>query len=151
MVAAHPRLKPGDQLAVHVEQGQAAENDARRSLSFEHLRSGPGVEHLVPVRAHRNLRRACRAAGADIGGYVVAADLAARDETVGGLLAHRIPQIDDLEACVRRSHLNQSASGLSLLGVEVISHVDERDRREVWKRGHLCGQDRPRFRVQGRR
>ena len=50
-----------------------------------------------------------------------------------------------------RSRFNRSARGLSLLGVEVISHVDERDRREVWKRGQLCGQGRPRFRVQGRR
>ena len=57
--------------------------------------------------------------------------LAAGDETVGGLLAHRIPQIDDLEAGAGLCRFNRSTRGLSLLGVEVISHVGERDRRDV--------------------
>ena len=56
------------------------------------------------------------------------AHLAARDEPVGGLLEHRIPQIDDLEAGASLCRFNRTARGLSLLGVEVVSHVDERDR-----------------------
>ena len=70
---------------------------------------------------------------------------------VGGLLAHPVPEIDNLEACVNRSRFNRSARGLSSLAVKVVAHVDERDRREVGKRGQLCRQGRPRFRVQGRR
>ena len=35
--------------------------------------------------------------------------------------------------------------------VEVVGHVDERDRLEIGKRGQLSGKRRPRLRVQGRR
>ena len=104
-------------------------------------KAGPGVEHLVPMRPHRNFGRAGRAAGAEVGGYVVGAYRARRDQTVRWLLAHRFPQVDDLDADGRLSLVNRGARDLPLFGVEVVGHVDERDRLEVGKRAKLRGQN----------
>jgi hypothetical protein len=138
MVAAHPRLQAGDELTIDVEQRQPAQDGSWRFISRHHLRHGPGVEHLISMRPHRNLRRARRTAGADIRRYVVGAYRAA-EQTVGRLLAHRLAQIDDLKAGAHRGRLDRGAGGLSLLAVEVVGHVDECDRPEVGKRRQLCG------------
>ena len=129
------RDQPGDHHRVHMEQGQAAEEEGfLGQCGADHPRSHPAVGDDLGMGAYRDLGEPRGAAGAEIGGGIAGRDIAPGDQVVSRHRAERAGEIVDGHARPRRNRQD----GRRRRAFPLV-HQDQ-----VLDRGRP-GQDRPHF------
>src|SRR3569623_154842 len=135
-----------DEHGIDMEQRQPAEDGlAAANAVTQELRGAPGIGHLATVGAHRDLRQAGGASGAEAGRDILPPDLASAQQAVTRLPRQRGIEVVKLDVSGHRSpHTPRTteAPGFAILQeasrqvaqpAHTVRQIDEHDETQRWE------------------